>query len=139
MDLTFDHQWRALLKGLSSTYGEDLDLNSILFLIGVQELGQDIRKYGKQEKLELMHVAVCTLLEPFGYYSAQGRDNEGWPHFKKNKGLPALNSEFFLVNCTAAPNDGFTDTDFATGFASATFSTTFAGAFSASVAFCSSA
>lgn len=93
MDLTFDHQWRALLQELSSTYGEDLDLNSILFLVGVQELGQDVRKYGKQEKLELMHIAVCTLLEPFGYYSAQGRDNEGWPHFKKNKELPSLTSD----------------------------------------------
>lgn len=93
MDLTFDHQWRALLQELSSTYGEDLDLNSILFLIGVQELGQDIRSYEKREKLELMHIAVCTLLEPYGYYSAQGRDKEGWPHFSKTKGLPTLNAE----------------------------------------------
>jgi len=93
MDLTFDHQWRSLLKELSSNYGEELDLNAVLFLIGVQELGHDFRKFGKQEKLELMHIAVCTLLEPFGYYSAEGRDKQGWPHFKMNKGLPALNAD----------------------------------------------
>ena len=37
-----------------------------------------------------MHIAICTLLEPYGYYSFEGRDEEGWPHFRKVEDLPAL-------------------------------------------------
>ena len=92
MDLAFEHTWRALLKQVSAKYGDDLDLNALLFLIGVQELGQGRREFKKREKLELLHIAVCTLLKPYGYYSSIGRDKEGWPHFEKNKGLPALSA-----------------------------------------------
>jgi hypothetical protein len=28
-----------------------------------------------------MHIAVCTLLEPDGYFKFKGRDADGWPHF----------------------------------------------------------
>jgi len=90
MDLEFDHQWRSLLKAVEQNYGEELDLNAILFLIGVQELGDNSGPFKKREKLELMHIAVCTLLEPYGYYSSIGRDKDGWPHFEKNADLPAL-------------------------------------------------
>jgi len=93
MDLAFEYQWRSLLKTLSAEYGSDLDLNAILFLIGVQELGQGARVFKKREKLELMHIAVCTLLHPYGYYNPIGRDIQGWPHFEKQKALPPLSGE----------------------------------------------
>lgn len=92
MDLAFEHKWRKTLQQVSTEYGDDLDLNALLFLIGVQELGQGHGQFKKQEKLELMHVAVCTLLEPYGYYTALGRDKEGWPHFEKRTDLPALSA-----------------------------------------------
>ena len=38
-----------------------------------------------------MHVAICTLMEPYGYYSFIGRDQEGWPHWDLEKKLPSLN------------------------------------------------
>ena len=57
------------------------NLNSILFLIGIQELGRIGEKFTKEEKQDLMHVAVCTLLEPEGYFKFKGRDADGWPHF----------------------------------------------------------
>jgi hypothetical protein len=37
-----------------------------------------------------MHIAICTLLEPFGYYEFEGNDKEGWPHWKVNEKLPPL-------------------------------------------------
>ena len=70
--------------------GEDLDLDAIIYLIGVQELGQVHRKFQKDEKLNLMHIAICRLLEPYGYYEFDYFDREGWPHYKVREELPAL-------------------------------------------------
>jgi hypothetical protein len=69
-----------------------MDLQAVLFLIGVQELGQGYRKFKKDEKVDLMHVALCTLLEPYGYYEYEGRDEQGWPHFSPVDKLPALDA-----------------------------------------------
>ncbi len=61
------------------------DLQSILFLIGIQELGFIQEKFTKEEKQDLMHVAVCTLLQEDGYYAFKGLDQDGWPHFEQLK------------------------------------------------------
>lgn len=74
------------------TDGERPDLDTILFLIGVQELGQGSRKFEKDDKLNLMHIAVCTILEPFGFYRFEGRDKDGWPQFEFLESLPELKS-----------------------------------------------
>ncbi len=70
--------------------GEVLDLDAIIYLIGVQELGQIHRKYKKDEKVNLMHIAICRLLEPFGYYNFDNFDEDGWPHYKTMDELPNL-------------------------------------------------
>lgn len=93
MDLAFDKRWRDLLKELSEQFDGALDLNAVVFLIGVQELGHEVRTYKKDEKLALMHVAVCTLLEPFGYYKPLGLDADGWPHFELIQELPPLDAK----------------------------------------------
>ena len=90
MDFEFEANWRTHLTRISEGYGQQLDLQGVLFLIGVQELGQGPRKFSKQEKLNLMHIAVCHLLSAYGYYNFIGRDPEGWPHFEKVKSLPFL-------------------------------------------------
>jgi len=68
------------------------DMRSILFLVGVQELGSGPRSFSKEEKQDLMHIAACTLLEEDGYYDFKGRDEDGWPHWSigipfKTKGV----------------------------------------------------
>ena len=82
-----DFEWlrvRHVVK--NSMKRSDLpNLNSILFLIGIQELGRFGDKFTKEEKQDLMHVAVCTLLEPEGYFKFKGRDADGWPHFETLK------------------------------------------------------
>ena len=64
------------------------DLQAILFLIGIQELGQLRNDFTKEEKQDLMHIAVCTLLSQQGYYEKIGKDEDGWPHFKLIRALP---------------------------------------------------
>ncbi len=94
MDLQFEKRWRGLVNDLSTRFqAGTLDLNAILFLIGVQELGQHAREFRKDEKVALMHIAICVLLRPYGYYRELGRDADGWPHFERVKDLPALGPE----------------------------------------------
>lgn len=90
MDIDKLNEWWEAKKFYEEKFGEDQDVDSILFLIGIQELGKGFKKFSKDEKLDIMHIAVCTLLEPYGYYTFEGEDEEGWPHFSRNTKLPYL-------------------------------------------------
>ena len=78
-----DFEWLRVRHLVKDFTGRDKlpDLNSILFLIGIQEYGRMKEKFTKEEKQDLMHVAVCTLLSYEGIYSFKGRDEDGWPHY----------------------------------------------------------
>lgn len=89
-DEHFKQQWNSLLHTLEPRFGGDLDIQAILFIIGLQELGHGYREYGKDEKLNIMHIAICSLLEPFGYYEFEGLDADQWPHWKATAKLPNL-------------------------------------------------
>ncbi|RXR20866.1 hypothetical protein EQG63_02710 [Flavobacterium amnicola] len=91
-DIQLKERWEQLVQILSDKFsqGEDLDLDAIIYLIGVQELGKFSQTYKKDEKLNLMHIAICRLLEPYGYYEFEYFDSEGWPHYKIKEELPPL-------------------------------------------------
>lgn len=89
-DEELEQNWERLMGALEPHFGGDLDLQAILFIIGLQELGGGFRKYKKDEKVDIMHIAICTLLEPIGYYEFEGRDTDGWPHWKPTEQLPHL-------------------------------------------------
>lgn len=104
-----EQHWNEMLKQLEKNFGGDIDLSAILFLIGVQELGKGYRKFSKDEKLDVMHIATCTLLEKYGYYEFAGRDEQGWPHWKRIKKLPPLNSKEQTLLMKQAILDYFED------------------------------
>ena len=85
-------QWNYLVKELTQQFseGDVLNLDGIIYLIGVQELGQGKRLFKKDERVNLMHVAICKLLEPYGYYEFDFFDKDGWPHYKILTDLPSL-------------------------------------------------
>jgi len=88
-DLDFERRWQALLSLLQQTIGKKpKDLNGVLFLIGVHELGRGPRTFSKEEKQDLMHIAICKVLSLSGYYQLEGLDEQGWPHWKMIKKLP---------------------------------------------------
>ena len=91
-DIELKEKWEILRSKISSQFadGEAVDLDAIIYLIGVQELGQGYRKFKKDEKVNLMHIAICRLLEPFGYYQFDFFDDDGWPHYKTTEELPFL-------------------------------------------------
>lgn len=88
-DLDLDRAWHALLEHLDKSIGKKpKDLNGVLFLIGVHELGSGYRVFSKEEKQDLMHIAICKVLSLSGYYELEGVDKDGWPHWKLIKKLP---------------------------------------------------
>ncbi len=91
-DEQLKQRWTLVVKKLSAQFadGDPLDLDAIIYLIGVQELGQLNRKFKKDQKLDLMHIAICKLLMPYGYYEFDYVDEEGWPHYIMKEQLPPL-------------------------------------------------
>lgn len=84
-------RWLKLRIHLKERFGIKPDMDGILFLIGVQEVGYGPGEYTKEQKQDLMHVAVCTVLAPSGYYALEGYDEDNWPHFTALKPLPPMN------------------------------------------------
>ncbi|WP_162126879.1 hypothetical protein [Flavobacterium phycosphaerae] len=91
-DEQLKNRWDQVVQLLSNQFAEGdlLDLDAIIYLIGVQELGKVHQTFKKDEKLNLMHIAICRLLEPYGYYEFDFVDKEGWPHYKVKEELPPL-------------------------------------------------
>ncbi|MCB9197855.1 MAG: hypothetical protein H6600_05300 [Flavobacteriales bacterium] len=90
MNFELEKKWRDLVKEVSTNFETTLDLQSIIFIIGLQELNLGFQQLKKDQKIEVMHIAICTLLEPYGYYEFTGKDEDGWPHFNNLKPLPQL-------------------------------------------------
>ena len=91
-DEKLKERWDLVVTKLSTQFadGDSLDLDAIIYLIGVQELGQLNRKFKKDHKLDLMHIAICKLLMPYGYYDFDYVDEDGWPHYISKDELPNL-------------------------------------------------
>ncbi len=90
----FEFEWLRVRHIVKKSFDKkDLpDLNGILFLIGIQELGRWKEQFSKEEKQDLMHIAICRLLSYDGHYNFVGRDADGWPHYEvaippKTKGV----------------------------------------------------
>lgn len=85
-----EEDWVLAKLKFEKIFGGGIEMDGILFLIGVQELGQGFRTFEKDEKMNLMHIAVCRLLEPLNYYRFSHRDEQGWPHYTQGDNLPGL-------------------------------------------------
>jgi len=60
-------RWFGLEQKLMERFDKKPDVESILFLIGVQEFGDIRKKFSKEQKQDLMHIAICTVLSPSGF------------------------------------------------------------------------
>lgn len=83
-------KWQLLIQRLNKQFDSDLDLQGVIFLIGVQELGKGYQLFTKDQKQDLMHIATCKLLSQYGYYLLKGTDDDGWPHWELVQKLPPL-------------------------------------------------
>ena len=80
-----DAEWLDTRFQIKEMLGLDKlpDLQGILFAIGLQELGQIRNEFSKEERQDLMHIAVCRLLSYDNYFELEGYDDDGWPHWKQ--------------------------------------------------------
>ena len=85
-----EEQFRNVQVKVYRQFQKNPDLNALLFLIGIRELGQIKEKFTKEEKQDLMHIAVCRLLSEEGFYELEGLDQDGWPHWIATQQLPKL-------------------------------------------------
>ena len=113
-DEELKQRWELVVDKLSKQFadGDKLDLDAIIYLIGVQELGQLDRKFKKDHKLDLMHIAICKLLMPYGYYELDFVDEEGWPHYKIKAELPSLKAGEQSVLMKEAIVNYFVETEY---------------------------
>ena len=92
-------RWWNLEAKMVERFGKKPDMEAVLFLIGMQETNFIKEKITKEQKQDLMHVAICTILAQSGYYEIEGYDKDGWPHFKQLKEMPVkglIEQENFL-------------------------------------------
>ena len=113
-DEQLKERWDLVVEKLSNQFadGDTLDLDAIIYLIGVQELGQLDRAFKKDQKLDLMHIAICKLLLPYGYYELDFVDEDGWPHYKTIAELPNLKAGEQSVLMKEAIVNYFIETDY---------------------------
>jgi len=113
-DEQLKQRWDLVVEKLSATFadGDLLDLDAIIYLIGVQELGQLGRSFKKDHKLDLMHIAICKLLTPYGYYEFDFADEDGWPHYIAKEELPPLKAGEQSVLMKDAIVNYFIETEF---------------------------
>lgn len=99
-----DFEWLRVRHFIKDRFQKENlpDLNTVLLIIGIQEAGIVKPAYSKEEKQDLMHVAVCELLSKEGYFDFVGRDEDGWPHYKTLKPFELKGveqQEAFLIRC----------------------------------------
>lgn len=89
----FNIRWKKVEDLLTARFGKMPNFEGMLMMIGVQEVNLPKKKFTKEQKQDLMHVAVCVLLTRSGYFEPEGRDKDGWPHFKEMQPVPKMGME----------------------------------------------
>lgn len=89
-ELEFQEKWLQVETMFRERFGKKPDMEAILYLIGINELGEvPTKNFTKEQKQDLMHLATCVLLAQSGYYEYDGHDKDGWPHYKLIENPPA--------------------------------------------------
>ena len=91
--------FKALQTKLKQQFKRQPSLDAILYIIGMNALGKGNVTYDRDEKMNLLHVAHCTVFALSGYYELERTDEDGWPHFKTLKQYPTMElseQELFL-------------------------------------------
>lgn len=85
-------KWKQIMAFFEERFGKKPDLNAVLFIIGIRELGElPETKFTKEEKTHLMHIANCRVLSYSGYYAQTGISSKGWPVWENKLPLPPMN------------------------------------------------
>jgi hypothetical protein len=90
--MTFSN-WTELCDHLGKQFDIDIDLNGVLFLVGIRERGLTFQHFTKEEKMSLINLGSCTLYLEMGLTERTGTDDEGWPVFRQKALAPVIPEE----------------------------------------------
>ncbi|MEI7828745.1 MAG: hypothetical protein WCI31_03190 [Prolixibacteraceae bacterium] len=85
--------WIELCNHLGKQFDIDIDLNGVLFLVGIRERGLTFQPFSKEEKLSLINLGSCTLYQEMGLTEKTGIDGDGWPIFTQKALAPVIPEE----------------------------------------------
>lgn len=85
--------WNELCDHLGKQFGIEIDLNGVLFLIGIRERGLTFQPFSKEGKMSLIHLGSCTLYQEMGLIQKTGIDKDGWPLFTQKTLAPVIPEE----------------------------------------------
>lgn len=88
-----NEKWESLSSWFEKEFGMESDSQSMLFMIGIQELGKGAKKYSKSQKIDLIHIGICAVLKKEGYYEFSHNDVDNWPHYNNVRKLPLLKGQ----------------------------------------------
>lgn len=86
-------KWNRLTDLLKTKFGIEQDLTSVLYLIGVQELGRGFENFSQEEKMDLIDMAKAKLLSSLGLYIEKGLNAEGWLIFEKAENYSEISNQ----------------------------------------------
>lgn len=93
MTVDLNQRWQEFLEQASYHFKVTANQEFLLFMIGMQELGQGFKSYSKQEKMDIINLARCRLLTMSDFLRQTGVDADGWPTFEvlkdENELLPS--------------------------------------------------
>ena len=93
MDIVeLEQNWKQVEDFMKQRFEKDADVKAVLFVIGLRELGQKKKKFTKEEKQDLMNLALCKALSHSGYFEVSHLDAEGWPFWKQVKPMPQFSN-----------------------------------------------
>lgn len=88
-----DIKWSSVESYLKKRFSQQLDIKSILFILGLRELGRKETDFSKEAKMDLMNVGFCRIASISGYFETLEKDKDGWPIWKQIKPLPKMSTK----------------------------------------------
>lgn len=84
MSNSIEDGWINLSKFWEEKFGKSLSIQAALWVISMQEYPRLHTKYSSPDavvKEDLLHLAVCFILEIQGFCVFENLDNDGWPRY----------------------------------------------------------
>lgn len=86
--------WQDVIEFFKNKFQKEADTKSVLFIIGLRELGTlGEENFTKEEKQDLMNIALAKILSYDGYFVMKARDADGWPIWQQKKPMPKLSAK----------------------------------------------
>ena len=81
--------WEEIELLFQNRFKKEADLKSVLYVIGLRDLGLGSGNYNKSDKEQIINHSVCRLLSQKGFFSIKKAESK-WPEWQQEKAFPKL-------------------------------------------------